>query len=99
MAPALDEYHVSHAGFTFKLDGTTVTSLSYPALAFEIYLPFLAAGWSSQLAVVLDVAAWALSIVLLFVLLPRRVRPLAIVLGSASIYIAYAVGGITDDLF
>ena len=36
---------------------------------------------------------------LTFVLLPRPLRPLAIVIGSFSVYISYAVGGVTDALF
>ncbi len=99
MAPAFALFHVSPDGYTFLLDGHTVTSLSYPALSFLLYLPFLALGWSTQLAVVVNVVAWAVGIVLAFVLLPRPVRPLAIVVGSFSVYISYAVGGVTDALF
>jgi hypothetical protein len=43
--------------------------------------------------------AWAIGIVLTFLLLPRSLRPLAIVIGSFSVYISYAVGGVTDALF
>ena len=99
MAPALELFHVAPDGFTLKLNGSPVTALSYPAMAFELYLPFLIAGWSSQLAVVLNVVAWIVSIVMLFVMLPRRLRPAAIIVGSLSVYIAYAVGGVTDSMF
>ena len=99
MAPAFSLFHVSPDGYTFLLDGHAVTSLSYPALSFLAYVPFLMAGWSSQLAVVVNVVAWAAAIVLSFVLLPRRLRPLAIVVGSFAVYISYAVGGVTDALF
>ncbi len=99
MAPAFALFHVSPNGYTFHLDGSPVTSLSYPALSFLIYAPFIAAGWSSQVAVAINVVAWALGVVLAFALLPRGVRPLAIVVGSLSVYIGYAVGGVTDALF
>ncbi len=99
MQPAFDRYHLSVNGATFRLDGTTVTTLSYPALAFELYLPFLALGWSSQLAVGLNVISWAVAILLLFGMLPKPVRASALVIGSLSTYIGYAVGGITDALY
>ncbi len=99
MAQAFSLFHVSPDGYTFLLDGHAVTSLSYPALSFLVYVPFLVAGWSTQMAVAVNVAAWALAVVLTFVLLPRRLRPLAIVVGSFAVYIGYAVGGVTDALF
>lgn len=99
MAPAFSAFHVSPDGYTFTLTGQPITRLSYPALSFLLYVPFLAAGWSAQLAVWINVAAWAVGISLTFVLLPRSVRPLALVLGSLGIYVAYAVGGVTDALF
>jgi hypothetical protein len=99
MAPAFHLFHVSPDGYTFLLNGHAVTSLSYPALSFLVYVPFLLLGWSTQLAVAVNVAAWAVGIVVAFVLLPRPVRPLAIVVGSLSVYVGYAVGGVTDALF
>ncbi len=99
MARAFSLFHVSPDGYTFLLNGHTVTSLSYPSLSFLLYVPFLMAGWSSQLAVGINVLAWAGGVVLTFVLLPRPLRPLAIVVGSFSVYISYAVGGVTDALF
>jgi uncharacterized membrane protein len=99
MGPAFALFHVSPDGYTFLLDGHTVTTLSYPALSFLIYLPFLAAGWATEMAVAVNVLAWAVGIVLTYLLLPRSIRPLAIVIGSFSVFIAYAVGGVTDALF
>jgi uncharacterized membrane protein len=99
MAPSFAQFHVSPNGYTFRLTGQPVTSLSYPALSFLLYAPFLELGWSTQMAVVVNVAAWAIGMILAFRLLPRSVRPLAIVLGSLSIYVGYAVGGVTDALF
>jgi len=51
------------------------------------------------MAVAINVLAWAAGMLLTYVLLPRSIRPLAIVIGSFSVYIAYAVGGVTDALF
>ncbi len=99
MAPAFQLFHVSPDGYTFLLNGHAVTALSYPALSFLVYVPFLLLGWGTQLAVVVNVGAWALAMVLAFALLPRQVRPLAVVIGSLDVYIGYAVGGVTDALF
>ena len=99
MAPAFALFHVSPNGYTFLLNGNHVTSLSYPALSFLFYVPFVALGWTTQTAVVLNVVAWALGIVVAFKLLPRSYRPLALVVGSLGIYVSYAVGGVTDPVF
>lgn len=99
MATAFQLFNVSPNGYTFLSNGHAVTSLSYPALSFLLYVPFLLAGWSAQLAVIVNVAAWLLAIAIAFALLPRRLRPLAIVIGSFGVYVGYAVGGVTDALF
>ena len=49
MAPAFSLFHVSPDGYTFLLNGQPVTSLSYPALSFLFYVPFLALGWTTQM--------------------------------------------------
>ena len=99
MAPAFPLFHVSPNGYTFQLNGQPVTALSYPALAFEAYLPLLAAGVTTQAAVWVDVFAWALGAVVLYAVLPRNVAALAAVVVSMDVYIGYAVGGVTDSLF
>lgn len=81
------------------MNGSAVTALSYPALSFEVYAPFLLLGLHSQLAVWLNVTAWAVGMVLLFGGLSRPLKPLVIILASVSVYIGYAVGGVTDALF
>ncbi len=99
MAPAFPLFHVSPNGYTFQLNGQPVTTLSYPALSFEAYLPLLALGVTTQAAVWTNVGAWALGAVILYAVLPRDLAPLAVVVASADIYIGYAVGGVTDALF
>ena len=99
MAPAFPLFHVSPNGYTFQLNGQPVTTLSYPALSFEAYLPLLALGLTTQAAVWIDVAAWALGAVILYAVLPRKLAPLAAVVASVDIYISYAAGGVTDSLF
>ena len=99
MAPAFPMFHVSPNGYTFQLNGQPVTTLSYPALSFEAYLPLLALGLTTQAAVWINVAAWALGAVVLYAVLPRNLAPLAAVVASVDIYIGYAAGGVTDCLF
>jgi uncharacterized membrane protein len=99
MAPSFNLFHVSPNGYTFRLNGSPVTQLSYPALSFLLYVPFLLIGWSSQLAIGVNVLAWALAVIVSYWLLPRAVKPLAIVLGSLGIYTGFAVGGVTDMLY
>jgi len=99
MAPAFPLFHVSPNGYTFQLNGRPITTLSYPALAFEAYLPLLALGAATQAAVWIDVAAWAVSAIVLYAVLPRQLAPLAVIVLSLDVYIGYAVGGVTDFLF
>jgi uncharacterized membrane protein len=99
MAPAFPLFHVSPNGYTFQLNGQPITTLSYPALSFEAYLPLLALGLATQAAVWANVAAWALGIVVLYAVLPRNLAPLAVVVASADTFIGYAAGGVTDCLF
>ena len=99
MADAFPLFHVSPNGYTFLLSGRPVTRLSYPALAFEAYLPLLILGVTTQAAVWVDVAAWAIGAVVLYAVLPRKLAPLAAVVVSLDVFIGYAVGGVTDFLF
>ena len=99
MAPAFGLFHVQPDGHTFRLDGSTVTTLSYPAPSFLVYVPLLAVGVSTQAAVALNIAAWMIAVLVVFALLPRQIRPIALVIGSLSVYIGYAVGGVTVALY
>ena len=99
MAAAFPLFHVSPNGYTFLLNGQPVTKLSYPALAFEQYLPLLAMGVTTQAAVWTDVAAWALGAIVLYAVLPRKLAPLAAIVVSLDVFTGYAVGGVTDFLF
>ena len=99
MAPSFSIFHVSPDGFTFRLNGTPVTQLSYPALSFLLYAPLLLVGVTSQAAILMNVVGWALAIAIAYFLLPREFKPLAIVLGSFVIFTGFAVGGVTDALY
>jgi uncharacterized membrane protein len=99
MAPSVSMFHVSQYVTTFQLNGSPLTRLSYPDLSFLVYVPFLLLGWTTQLANALNAAAWALSIVLAYWLLPRPVKPMAIIFSSTVIYTGFALGGVSDALY
>lgn len=99
MAPALSLFHVQPGGYTFRLDGTAVTTLSYPSPSFLVYVPLLLVGVSTQTAIGVNIVAWMVATVALFALLPRAMRPMALVIGGLSVYVGYAVGGVTAALF
>lgn len=99
MGPSFPMFRVSPGGYTYTLDGARVTQLSYPALSFLAYVPFLALGWYRQLAPELDVIGWAVAILLMFGMLPRPLRPAALLLGGFGAYIKLSVIGLTDMAF
>lgn len=99
MAGAFPLFRNSPNGFTYMLNGHPVQQLSYPTLSFLLYVPFMLVGWYTEIAPALNIAAWGLSILLMFAFLPRSTRALALVLGSVSVYVAYSVGGVTDALY
>jgi len=99
MRPALTMFSVGEHGFTHTLTGHIVTQLSYPALSFLVYVPLLALGWSNQLGVGADLIGWSLSILMMFAMLPRSLRPGALALGMAGAYVSLSSIGLTDLTF
>ncbi len=99
LAAAFPRYQVSPDAYTLRFNGSPVTTLSYPALAFLAYVPLLLAGVHAQAGELVDVAAWAVTIIVAWFGTRSAWRPLVLVLVSLSAYVAYAVGGVTDALF
>ena len=99
MQPAFSLFRTPTSYYTYAFNGTPVTTLSYPAQSFLIYIPFLAINWTQNMAPLINVSAWALTILLMFALAPRRLRPIALILGGFSIWAQFAVGGVTDVIF
>lgn len=99
MAPAYALFHIPPSGYTYSLSGAPVTALSYPSLSFLVYVPLLALGWTHNLAPLLNVCAWGLTAVLMFVLSPRPLRPVVLLFSGFGIYTVFAIGGVTDVLF
>ena len=99
LAPSLAQFHVPAIFHTFRLDGTPVTGLSYPAGSFLLYLPLLVFGVHAQAANIVDLAFWFASGLLLWRMLPREVRWAAGLLMSAMVYLSFVIGGVTDSLY
>lgn len=95
----LDHFQVPSTYYTYRLDGSTVTHLSYPAQSFLVYLPVMWAGLQAQAAVYVDAAFWALAAVALWLALPWRARPLVPVLTGLTVYVSFVVGGVSDALY
>jgi hypothetical protein len=95
MGPAFPLFHVQPDGYTYQLNGVPVTALSYPSLSFLLYVPFALLGMSTQLAVSVNVVAWAVATVVMLAVLPGSIRAMALVVGSLSVYAGYAIGGVT----
>jgi hypothetical protein len=99
MAPAPSLYRLSPQLFSYTLTGTAVEQLSYPSLSFLLYVPFMLLGWQNQVGAGVNVIAWGITILLMFKLLPRDLRAMALVLGSFDAYTSFAAGGVTDMLY
>lgn len=99
MEPSLSMFHVPAVFHTYRLDGTAVNALSYPAGSFLPYMPLLAVGVTWQVANLVDVAFWFAGMLLLWRMLPRDLRWVAAIIGSAGMYFSFVVGGLTDALF
>jgi uncharacterized membrane protein len=99
LANSLDAFMVPEQYHTWLLNGHEVARLSYPALSFLVYLPALALGTGFQTAFVVNVVAWITTVVLLYFMLPWRLRWAAPLLGTLTNYVDFTVGGVTDMVF
>jgi uncharacterized membrane protein len=99
MAPSFQLFHVPDIYHTYTIAGKVVNSLSYPAGSFLAYLPALVVGLRDQAAVVSDSACWLGAAVLIWLVLPRSLKWLSVVLMLAGPYVGFSAGGVSDMLF
>lgn len=99
MAPSFQLFHVPAVFHSYQVDGTAVTSLSYPAGSFLVYLPLLALHWSIQTANIVDLLFWFATGVLAWLLLPRKAAWSAGVFMASFFFLSYVIGGLTDTLY
>jgi hypothetical protein len=90
---ALHVFSVPMSGRTFLRNGQLVSMLSYPALAFEFYWPFLLLGWTTQLAIALNVALWVVTVILLFSWMPNPLKPITLIVALCPLYLNYVISG------
>ena len=85
--------------WTYTVDGGHVSQVSYPAGSFLFEVPALALGFHHEIVDWLDLFAWLVTGVLIFVLLPASVRWLgALVMVTPILAGIFASGG-TDAIF
>jgi uncharacterized membrane protein len=99
MASAGPLFRLSPDGYTYTVTGHPVLQLSYPSLSFLIYVPFILLGWTNEVGAGVNMMGWVATVLLMFWLLPRSVRPAVLVFASISVYLTFAAGGVTDMLF
>jgi len=99
MGPAFQLFGLGPNQHTYTTSGTPVLSLSYPSLSFLVYVPFVLLGFTKDVAEYVDLAAWIVTVLMLFTLLPREARALGLVIGCTGLYLSTVVGGDTDVLY
>ena len=99
MAGAARLLHPATAFWTYQVDGTHTANISYPAGSFLLQAPVMGLGLTHMVTDWVDLAAWLVTGVLLFCLLPAALRWLAPLLLLTGVFVgAFADGG-TDALF
>ena len=95
LSSALNVFRVPIQYATYTLNGGMVSRLGYPALPVLLVLPFVSLTHGVQSVVILNVVAMMAAVVAVYVVLPRRVRPLAVVtIVGLPIIFGYAVAGV-----
>jgi uncharacterized membrane protein len=85
--------------WTYLASGGHVTQFGYPAGSFLLEAPAWALGFHHELADWIDLVAWLVTGILLFVLLPVSLRWLATLLVMATAFVGAFSSGGTDALF
>ena len=97
MEPALDEFGVLKEFTTTNIDGTVINRVSYPALSFLVYVPFVGAGLSDMRVVTL--LFQMLTICVIFFKAPKNLKPLILLPLVFPDMLDHTVGGCTDFLW
>jgi uncharacterized membrane protein len=85
--------------WTYIVNGSHVTHLSYPAGSFLFEVPALWFGFHHQVSDWMDFYAWIVTGILLFVLMPASLRWLAALIAATPIFVGVFSSGGTDALF
>jgi uncharacterized membrane protein len=85
--------------WTYTVSGGHVASVSYPAGSFLAYAPAFALGFHHEVVDWMDLFAWLASAILLFFIVPRYLRWLAVLVTLTGIFAGVFSGGGTDAIF
>jgi uncharacterized membrane protein len=85
--------------WTYTVNGSHVTHVSYPAGSFLFEVPALWFGFHHQVSDWMDLYAWIATGILLFVILPASLRWLAALIAVTPIFVGVFSSGGTDALF
>jgi hypothetical protein len=99
MSPALSAFHIPVTNTTLTFDGSFVTDLSYPAGSFLFYAAANALGLGFHTAPIVNAIAWAITLWILFVVLPRPYKWAAVVFGTGTAFAGLSAAGLNDVLF
>ena len=99
MAAAAKLLHPATDFWTYQVDGAHTLSASYPAGSFLLQAPVMWLGLTHMVSDWVDLAAWLVTIVLIFCMLPSALRWLAPTLLLAGVFAGPFASGGTDALF
>ncbi|HEY5110304.1 MAG TPA: hypothetical protein VII96_11915 [Acidimicrobiales bacterium] len=99
MAGAARLLHPASSYWTYQVDGVHTVKVSYPAASFLLQAPFMALGLHHMVTDWVDLAAWLVTAVLIFVMVPPVLRWLAPLLLLTGIFLGPFASGGTDALF
>jgi uncharacterized membrane protein len=85
--------------WTYTVSGGHVAGVSYPAGSFLAYAPAFALGFHHEVVDWMDLYAWLASALLLYFLVPRYLRWLAVLITLTGIFTGLFSGGGTDATF
>ncbi|HEX4219935.1 MAG TPA: hypothetical protein VHZ02_16275 [Acidimicrobiales bacterium] len=85
--------------WTYLVNGSHVTHVSYPAGSFLFEVPALWFGFHHQVSDWMDLYAWIVTGILLFVVMPASLRWLAALIAVTPIFVGVFSSGGTDALF
>lgn len=88
--------HVPADFWTYTLTGSFVDHVSYPAGSFLLEAPALLLGFDHEVVDWIDLYAWIVTAVLVFVLLPRALRWLSALLLMTPVFVGTFGSGGTD---
>jgi uncharacterized membrane protein len=99
MAAAARFLHPAADYWTYQVNGSHTLDVSYPAGSFLLQAPFMALGMNHMITDWIDLGAWLVTAVLIFVMVPPVLRWLAPLLLLTGMFVGPFANGGTDALF